>query len=79
MSYYNYAMSQRIVRGDPPFYALIMAAMWKADSRNFDLLKEAWPEVWAEFIARYDAPAGRLAGEEKEPLLRSQFERARKP
>lgn len=63
MSYHEYLASQEIGVSDPPFYALIMAAMRKADSSNIDLLREAWPEVWDEFYARYHAPGGVLDGE----------------
>ncbi|MCR4340021.1 MAG: hypothetical protein NUW01_09055 [Gemmatimonadaceae bacterium] len=63
MSYYDYLASQEIDASSPPFYALIMAAMRRADSSNIDLLREAWPEVWSEFYARYHAPGGVLDGE----------------
>lgn len=65
MSLYDYEKSKAIDRDiDPPFYALIMAAMRKADSTNIQLLRAAWPEVYAEFEARYNAPGGLLPGEQ---------------
>lgn len=60
MSLYDYRMSADIVRSDPPFYALIMAAIRKADSRNAYLLQLAFPEVCDEFDARYNAPGAIL-------------------
>jgi hypothetical protein len=63
MSRYDYQASQRITDLDPPFYALVMAAMRKADTRNEQKLRAAWPEVWDELLARYNAPGGLLPGE----------------
>ncbi len=60
MSLYDYRMSRRISRDDPPFYALVMAALRKADSENARLLRAAWPEVCDEFTVRYNAPGGML-------------------
>jgi len=64
MSIYEYKESQQISQGDPSFYALIMSAMRKADTKNNELLKRAWPELHAEMRARYNAPAGALSEEE---------------
>jgi len=58
MSLYDYQASLDISSDDPPFYALIIAAMRKADSTNIEKLKAAWPEVYDEFRARYSAPLG---------------------
>jgi len=63
MNLYDYLKSQEISKQDYPFYALIMAAMRQADTHNLELLQEAFPEVWAQFIARYNAPGGRLENE----------------
>ena len=60
MSRYDYEISKDI---DYPFYALIMAAMRKADSFNIVRLKTVYPKVWEELQARYDAPGGILPGE----------------
>lgn len=60
MSLYDYRISQQLDREDYPFYALIMAAMRKADTTNVELLKAAWPEVWDELFRRYHAPGGQL-------------------
>jgi hypothetical protein len=63
MSYYDYRASMEVSAVDPPFYALIMAAMRQADNPNTEKLKAAWPDVYAELHARYHAPGGLLAGE----------------
>jgi len=63
MSLYDYRASCEISATDPPFYALIMAAMRKADSVNAFKLLAAFPETYAEFEARYNAPGGLLEGD----------------
>lgn len=63
MSLFDYKASQQIAAEDYPFYALIMAAMRKADSTNERKLREAWPEVWEELFTRYNAPGGLLPEE----------------
>ena len=67
MSLYDYEESQRIAVEDYPFYALIMAAMRQADSNNRETLQTAYPWVWRELEARYNAPGGLLAGESPPP------------
>ena len=52
MSYHEYHVSSQLALEDPPFYALIMAAMRKADTVNGALLRAAFPAVWAEVEAR---------------------------
>lgn len=64
MSYHEYKCSQKLATKDYPFYALIMTAMRQADSDNIELLKLAFPHVWEELTARYNAPGGLLDGEE---------------
>lgn len=59
-NYYAYTASRDLVDDDPSFYGLLMAAMRKADTRNAETLRRAFPEVWADLQARYDAPAGVL-------------------
>jgi hypothetical protein len=66
MSLYDYQVSIQIAIHNYPFYALIQAAMRQADTDNLELLKTAFPEVYAEFRARYNAPGGRLAGDPEE-------------
>jgi hypothetical protein len=60
VSLYDYEASKQLALNDPPFAALIMAAMRKADTDNQAKLRAAWPDVWAELDARYHAPGGRL-------------------
>jgi len=63
MSLHTYLASQDRALTTAPFYALIMAAMRRADDKNLAKLKLAWPDVWVELKARYDAPGGLLDGE----------------
>lgn len=60
MSLHEYLQSREVSATNPPFYALIMAAMGTADSHNAVLLRQAFPGVWKELQARYNAPGGRL-------------------
>ena len=60
MSLYDYEASKRITAEGWSFYAIIMAAMRHADSTNTELLKFAWPHVYAELRERYNAPGGLL-------------------
>lgn len=64
MSLYDYRQSQQLSETDPQFAALIMAAMRKADSGNRMRLRNAFPEIYAEFTERDYAPYGRLPGEQ---------------
>ena len=63
MSLYDYEIGRGYASQDPPFYALIQAAMRGADTRNGVLLRNAFPATWDELQARYNAPGGLLAGE----------------
>lgn len=67
MSRYDYQQSQEITAADPPFAALIMAAMRKADSTNSRLLAECFPDIYWELQQRYNAPGGYLPGEMSGP------------
>jgi hypothetical protein len=60
LDYFAYRASAELTRDDPPFYALIAAAMRKADPVNLGLLKAAWPRVWSDLQRRYVAPGGIL-------------------
>lgn len=64
MSWYDYEQSKKINALDPPFYSLLMSAIRKADTANTAKLRSAWPDLWDEFAARYDAPGGYLPGED---------------
>lgn len=63
MSLYDYKCAKQLAANDPPFDALIMAAMRKADSYNFVRLEHAFPEIAAELVERYNAPGGRLSSD----------------
>lgn len=63
MSYHEYLMSRAISAQDPPFYALVMAAMRQADTTNTTKLRQLFPDVWEEFQARYHAPGGLIDGD----------------
>jgi hypothetical protein len=57
---YDYEVGRIISGHDYPFYALIQAAMRKADRTDHAKLAYAFPEVAEELQARYDAPGGVL-------------------
>ncbi len=63
MSLHGFEVAMQLGRGNTPFGALIMAAMAKADTANVEKLREAWPDVWEELNARYNAPGGLINGE----------------
>ena len=58
MSYYDYKKSQKISAEGYPFYALVMACMRQADTHNAKILQLGFPDVWMEFLERYNAPGG---------------------
>ena len=62
MSRHDYIESRVIAEQDHGFYALIMAAMRKADTVNSFRLKEAFPDTWTELHDRYNAPGGLARG-----------------
>lgn len=63
MSRYDYEVSKQISQDDPPFAALIMAAMRKADTANAERLAQAFPAIYVELRKRYNAPGGYLEDE----------------
>lgn len=65
MSLYDYRTSINLSIEDPPFYALIMSAIRKADDINLAKLTMVFPEVVEEFKQRYNAPGGMLENERK--------------
>lgn len=65
MSYFDYQASKALE--DAPFFALIMAAMRKADSFNLEALRRAFPNTWVELSNRYNAAGGYLNGEQASP------------
>lgn len=64
MSLHSYEVSKHLSAQDPPFSALIFAALRKADTQNAMRIHTMWPELAAEFTARYNAPGGVLPEEE---------------
>lgn len=60
MTLYEYEEGREIAAKDPSFYALIQAAMRRADTSNSEKLMAMWPEVWKELNLRYNAPGGKL-------------------
>lgn len=57
---YDYRVATQLAASDPPFDALVMAAVMKADTANLLALTRAFPDLVEETRARYDAPGGRL-------------------
>lgn len=74
MSLHAYHYSIKLGLNDPPFEALIMAAMRKADTQNAMKLSAAFPRMYDELKARYHAPLGVLPedGVEDMALLQQQ-------
>lgn len=68
MSLYDYRRSLILAVDDPPFAALIMAAMRKADTDNVARLRSVFPELWAELTQRYHAPGGAITPAEARAL-----------
>lgn len=62
-SVYDYQISQQLAVQDLPFYGLLFALIRRADTRNTELIRQAWPEVYDEFVTRYNSPGGWLPGE----------------
>jgi len=60
VSWFDYKWQAEQFRDDPPFYGVVMLAMHRADSLNAVYLRSAFPEVWDELQARYNAPGGLL-------------------
>lgn len=78
MSLFGYRQAVELEKADTDFYALIMAAMRRADDFNLARLKREFPEVWTELEARYNAPRGLLPGERDEEYTREELDDLRK-
>jgi hypothetical protein len=67
MTYHHYMAGREIERfrheHGLPFYGMIQAAMRGADTDNLARLRAAFPEVYEDLKARYDAPGGVLPGD----------------
>lgn len=66
MSRHDYERSGAIAASGEPFAALVMAAMRRADSANYERLKGAFPEIERELRERYHAPGGRIGAESED-------------
>ena len=58
LSLHGFQEALTLKHADAGFYALVMAAMLKADSTNIARLREAFPGVWSELVIRYSSPGG---------------------
>lgn len=63
MSLHEYQIAIKLRNQDVPFYALIMAAMLRADTKNLSALQLHFPEVFDELDERYNMPGGFLLHE----------------
>ncbi len=63
---YDWKLSKDIQIADPPFYSLLAALVFKADTDNLAKLETAFPREVAEIKARYHAPGACLTIEEWE-------------
>ena len=70
LDWHNYQAAKKLQAEDAPFYGLIAAAMWRADTFNAMRLRAAFPEVWDDLQRRYDSPGGFLP-EDPERLIRN--------
>ena len=68
MSRYDYQASLEVSSEDPPFGALVMALMRKADMMNQVRIRAAWPEIWKEFRERCDSPGGLIDADVREAM-----------
>lgn len=57
---HSWQRAVELYRNDEPFYALIMAAMLRADTDNTTALRTAFPQLYREVQLRYHAPGGLL-------------------
>lgn len=68
MSLHSYHYSRKLLVKDPPFYALIMCAIAKADTDNLRKLIQLFPAVVLEYKERYNSPLGILPSDEVEDI-----------
>ena len=78
MSLYDYRISKEILKTDPPFYALIMTAMHKADTENLALLRSVFPDTYAELQERYNAPGAMTVEELQNCKFFNQYQSGKK-
>lgn len=73
----DYTISARLFRKDIPFYALIAGAMRKASSENITKLREMFPGIYDDLLARYNA-RGSVLPDDKFGDLDEALEKAEK-
>lgn len=73
MSLHSYMIGRQIVAADPPFSAIIMAAMRKADTDNSIKLAFAFPDLWEEVQHRYWSAGALLPGEDGYDAARDDY------
>lgn len=64
MSIIEYQIGCQLAGQDTPFFALVQAAMRRADTENLARLQAAFPEAWAELELRDSQIRGCLTGAE---------------
>ncbi len=69
MSLNDYECGMKIEAEDWPFYAVLQAAIRQADSDNLEKLRQGFPEVVEELVARRHASGGVLPGDDEPPPL----------
>lgn len=57
----------RRIDADDDFYAILSLLMRNADTYNADRLRAAYPLVWDDLKARYNAPGGVLPDDDPSP------------
>lgn len=62
----DYWKMKRLIREDLPFYAALAYLICKADDRNLERIRRAWPGEVTRMQERYNAPAGAITDDEKE-------------
>jgi len=58
LTLHEYEQSKAISAKGYQFYALMAALMRDADTRNTELLRANWPDIYESLQRRYDAPMG---------------------
>lgn len=54
----EYEQSKELFQKNYQFYALMATLMRQADTRNTELLRSNWPDIWESLQRRYNAPLG---------------------
>jgi hypothetical protein len=68
VSRHDYLTSSTLENHGHTYTTLIMTAMRQApDTQDLDLLRDAYPDIWAELMARFHHVSGYLPGEHGAP------------